>query len=145
MSLRKVSLCWVSWCCRYKSMFKNNEVVKLYFSQWNDLWNPGNPCWRGWLSTVDFLVLSSLDQVLLILKTSFLFTKQADLRRRSSVLSLSLQLVFPGTTFKFANTLKCITCPRHWYSKSFLRKTYVKIRLAHHCGQQEWHDDSRQW
>jgi len=59
---------------------------------------PGNSHWRGRLSTVDLLVLTRLDQLLLKLPTTFTFlTKQATLMRRSSV--LSLQLVFPGTSF----------------------------------------------
>jgi hypothetical protein len=42
------------------------------------------------------LVLTSLDQLLLILKITFVFfTKQATLLRSSTVLSLPLQLVFP--------------------------------------------------
>jgi hypothetical protein len=49
------------------------------------------------LNTVDLLVLTSLDQVLLKLANIiFYFTKQATLMRRSTVLSLPLQLVFPG-------------------------------------------------
>ncbi len=49
------------------------------------------------LSTILLLVLISLNQLLIILQTSFtFFTKQAILTRRSSVLSLPLQLVFPG-------------------------------------------------
>jgi hypothetical protein len=51
----------------------------------------------GSFSTVDLLVLVSLDQLLFILRMFVnLFTKQANLMRRSIVLSLSLQLVFPG-------------------------------------------------
>jgi hypothetical protein len=51
----------------------------------------------GRLSTVDLLVLTSLDQVLLILANiiSF-FTKQATLLKSSNVLSLPIQLVFPA-------------------------------------------------
>jgi hypothetical protein len=48
-------------------------------------------------NAVALLVQTSLDQLLLtlrILLTSF--TKQGSLMRRSTVLSLSLQLVFPG-------------------------------------------------
>jgi hypothetical protein len=51
----------------------------------------GNPCWRGWLSTVDLLVLASLDQMLLILKKLHSFTKRAIFIRRSTVLSLLKQ------------------------------------------------------
>jgi hypothetical protein len=57
----------------------------------------GNPYWRGGLSTVDLLVLTSLDQLLFLLKILFtLFTKQATLMRRSTVPSLPFQLGFPG-------------------------------------------------
>jgi hypothetical protein len=49
------------------------------------------------LSTVDLLVLTSLIQFIFILKIVFTcFTKQATLMRRSTGLSLPLQLVFPG-------------------------------------------------
>jgi hypothetical protein len=58
---------------------------------------PGNPYWRGRLSTVDLLVLTSLNNMVLIMKILFTFvTKQAILERRSTVLSLPLQLGFPG-------------------------------------------------
>ncbi len=53
------------------------------------------------LSTVDLLVLTSLDQLILILKIVFtVVTKQAVLMRRSAVLILPLQLVFPGYTME---------------------------------------------
>ncbi len=56
-----------------------------------------NPYRRGILSTVDLLVLTSLDKLILILKIIFLFfTKQASLIRRSTALSLPPKLVFPG-------------------------------------------------
>jgi hypothetical protein len=49
------------------------------------------------LTTFDLLILASLDRLLLIFQTLFTFvTKQAILMRRSTVLSLSLQLVFSG-------------------------------------------------
>jgi hypothetical protein len=51
----------------------------------------------GRLSTVDLLVLTSLEQLTLILKILFsFFTKQATLIRRSTVQSVPPQLVFPG-------------------------------------------------
>ncbi len=51
------------------------------------------------MSTVDLLVLTSLDKLLFILKILFaFFTKQATFMRRSTVLSIHLQLVFPGWT-----------------------------------------------
>ncbi len=56
----------------------------------------GNPYWTGRLSTVD-LLLRSLDQLLFKLKILFTFhTKLGALLWRSIVLSLPLQLVFPG-------------------------------------------------
>jgi len=36
---------------------------------------PGNPYWRGRISTIDFLVLTSLDQLLLILNWFIIFYK----------------------------------------------------------------------
>ncbi len=51
---------------------------------------------RGRLSTVDLLVLTSSDQLTFMLKILFTCAaKQATLMRRSTVLSLPLQLVFP--------------------------------------------------
>jgi hypothetical protein len=62
---------------------------------------PGKPYWRGKLNTVDLLVLTSLYQLLFILKILFSYvTKQAALMRRSTVLSLPFQLAFPGWTLK---------------------------------------------
>jgi hypothetical protein len=51
------------------------------------------------LGTVDVLVLSSTDQLIVILKVLFtlFFTKQATFMRRSTVLRLTLQLVFHVT------------------------------------------------
>jgi len=52
------------------------------------------------LSTVDLLVFISLDQVLFVLKILFtFFTKQVTSMRRSTVLTLPLQLGFPGTRY----------------------------------------------
>jgi hypothetical protein len=56
---------------------------------------PGNPYWRGRLSTVDLLGLTSQDQLLLMQQTLHTFlTKQAILKRKATLLSLPLQLVF---------------------------------------------------
>jgi hypothetical protein len=59
------------------------------------------PLLVGKLSTVDLLVLTSLDQVIFIFKILFTYvTKQTTLLRRSIVQSpLPLQLVFPGLVF----------------------------------------------
>ncbi len=60
---------------------------------------PGKSHWGGRLSTVDLLVLTILDQLIFKLKVFFSFlTKQATLRRRSTVLSLPPQLVFLAAT-----------------------------------------------
>jgi hypothetical protein len=61
---------------------------------------PGNPHWKGRLSTVDLLLPTSVVQLLLKQQTLFTcFIKQATLMRRSTVLSLPLQFVFPGLSF----------------------------------------------
>jgi len=58
----------------------------------------GKSYWRGRLSTVDLLVLTSLDQLLFILKILLnSFTKQAILMRRSTVLSLTLSISWMET------------------------------------------------
>ncbi len=64
---------------------------------WRWLWwaEAGNPYWRGRISTVDLLVLTSSDQLLLMLKL-YIFTKWHNLMRRSTVLNISFQLGFPG-------------------------------------------------
>jgi hypothetical protein len=62
--------------------------------------SPGNPYWKGKLSTVDLLALTSLNQFILILKILLTFvSKQATLMKRSTVLSHPVQVVFPGLLF----------------------------------------------
>ncbi len=57
---------------------------------------PGSPCCRGRFSTTGLLVLTIIDLLLFLLNLLLSFcTKQATLMRRSTVLSLPLQLVFP--------------------------------------------------
>jgi len=70
----------------------------------------GNPYRRGKIRTVDLLVLSSFDQLLLILKTLFFFlTNQALLSRRSTVLSLHLHWGFPALGVKVSTiTVDCV-------------------------------------
>ncbi len=64
---------------------------------------PGNPYWRERISAVDILALISLDQLLFILKILFTYvTQQATLMWTSTVMSLPLQLVFPGRTIPAA-------------------------------------------
>ncbi len=57
-----------------------------------DLWQ-GTLTWKGWISTIDLLVLTSSDQLRFILKKLhfFSFINQAILTRRLTVLSLPLQ------------------------------------------------------
>ncbi len=63
------------------------------------------------LSTADLLVLTSLDQLIFILKIVFtLIKKQATLIRRSTVLSFPPQLVFPALTIDLARVLTLIRC-----------------------------------
>jgi hypothetical protein len=55
---------------------------------------------KGRLSTVGLLVPTNLYQMLFLLKILFAFgTKRATLMRRSTVLSLPIQLVFPAFTY----------------------------------------------
>jgi hypothetical protein len=56
---------------------------------------PRNPYLRGRLSTVDLLILAGIYLLLDIENIIYFFTQQATLMRRSTVLSLPLQLVFP--------------------------------------------------
>ncbi len=57
---------------------------------------------KGRISTVDLLVLTSLNKLLLIMKILFMrFTKKTTLIRRSTVLGLPLQLAFPGAPDNF--------------------------------------------
>ncbi len=58
------------------------------------------------LSTIDLLVLTSLFQLLLILKLLFTFLqKQGTLMRSPTVLSLPVQLVFLATTITMAKAI----------------------------------------
>ncbi len=65
-------------CCELRSL------IKWYLE-------PGKPYWRGNLSTVDLLVLTSLDRLPFTKKILITFVrKQAKLMRRSTVLSFPL-------------------------------------------------------
>ncbi len=72
---------------------------------------------KGKLSTVDLLVLTSLDQLLFIMKVWFsFFSKHATLMRRPIVLSLLHQLLFPALSlilyiFLFVNILTTLFSP----------------------------------
>jgi hypothetical protein len=75
------------------------QAVPLWKKQNVPYISPENPHWRGKLSTVDLLVSNTLDQYIFILKIISTFvTKQGTLRRRSTVLSHPLQLVFPASS-----------------------------------------------
>jgi hypothetical protein len=75
---------------------KSIKEVKL-----NEPAGKPNRTGRQRLSTVDLLVLTSLVQLLFKLTALFtFFTKPATLMRRSIVLSLPLQLAFPGTSHR---------------------------------------------
>ncbi len=59
-------------------------------------WTQKKSYWRLWLSTVDLLVLTSLDQLFLLKIVFNFFTKQAAWMRWSTALSLPPPLVFCG-------------------------------------------------
>ncbi len=76
-----------------KSASNNESRLKKY--------KPGNLYLRVRISTVDLLVLISLDQLILYCNLIYLFfTKPAILMRRSTVLNLPLLFVFHALTFK---------------------------------------------
>ncbi len=75
--------------------------LPIVLGKWVGCHNKGGfdrePLPKGRISTVGLLVLTSIDQLIFILKIVFTFvTKQAILTRRSTELSLPFQLVFPG-------------------------------------------------
>ncbi len=80
--------------CNTTMIFIDTPGWQTWAGKWS---KPGKSYWRGRVSLVDIHVRQfSLDQLLFILKLLFtIFIKQATLMRRSTVLSLSLQLVFP--------------------------------------------------
>ncbi len=72
----------------------------LYFAS---RYNQQEHLLKGWLSTVDLLVLTSLDQLVFIPKILLTFAaKQAtsNLNEEVNGTRLSLQLVFPGIRFE---------------------------------------------
>ncbi len=105
-----------------------NQLIQSYHNQLkNYIWvYAGKPDWRGKLSTVDLLMLTSLDQLLFIIQRLLIcFTKQGTLLRRSTVLSLPLQWEFPG--------LCLASVEGHWhlpvcppFITSFLRNVCLK-------------------
>jgi hypothetical protein len=84
--------------------------MTVYLILLGSLGTSGKTNWRGRLSTVNLLVLSGLDQLLFILIILLtLFTKQATIIRRSTVLSLPLWLVLPGYAHNAIFTLAKVT------------------------------------
>ncbi len=69
-------------------------------TQTNSQVGAGNPYWVGRLSTVDLLVFTTLS----IENCIYLVTKQVILKRRPTVLSFPLKLVFPGWRHDFCST-----------------------------------------
>ncbi len=110
---------------------------------------PGNPYWRGRISTVDLLVQTTLDHSLFILNIWFTcVTKEAVLIRRSTVLSLPLQLSFHGLAkrgsscwhdriFAFSTAHK--NGPEN-YENFGKTKYYIFI---YHVGSEEWGVNAR--
>jgi len=107
-------------------------LQRIYFQ--NQTAIPGNPYWKGRLSTVDLLKLAILDQLLLIMQKLFTFLlKRATLMRSSTVLSLPVLSVFPAFMFQ-------IFCPMCWNvwnlwkwdhvnDENFLMKFWLKHRI----------------
>ncbi len=70
------------------------SIQKSFTTNDNDdvpIVKPGNPYLRGCISTVDLHALTSSDQLLLFLKTFFLYNKKGFFTRRSTIVSLPLQ------------------------------------------------------
>jgi hypothetical protein len=83
----------LSLICKFKARYNNYLGTNLLHTILHRFFiYPEKSYWRGRLSIVHLLVLTSLDEFLLILKMLFTFdTKWATLMRRSIVLSLPLR------------------------------------------------------
>ncbi len=91
------------------------------------------PLLKGMLSTVDLLVLTSLHKLLFILEKLFTFsTQQATLTRRSTVLSLPLQFVFPEFLRKIGlhHSPDGITNPKEKLLRFITTKFFCKEKNA---------------
>jgi hypothetical protein len=89
---------------------------------------PGMSYWKGRLGTVDLRV----DQLLFIMKISFtFFTKQTALMRRSTVLSLPPQLVFPADTHHNATKRRLYAIFRYAECRSC--SSYAEFSYAARC------------
>ena len=105
----------------------------------------GKSYWGGRLSTVVLFVLTSLAQLIFILKILFsFFTKQATLVRRSTVLCLPPQLVFPGAALAVATlgNSKPNTAKRAWtiWTNTSLQIRTNAFRLVHNLKITQWWD-----
>ncbi len=82
----------------------------------------GNPYWRERLSTVDLLVLTSLYQLILILKILNIFYKQDTLTRRSIYRSVSIPWlrdtcinIFKCLWIRYSRTIHFWTIVTRWF------------------------------
>jgi hypothetical protein len=95
--------------------------------------NLGSLTEGGRISMIDFLVLTSLYQLLFILTIYFFFiTKQALLKRRSTVLSLPLQLAFPGQTHRLFYKYVHLSLPLPLELACKIDRFQATSRLVHH-------------
>ncbi len=123
---------WLTQCYVDKALARSfdRQVLGLFY----DTAMAENPYLRERLSTVDHLVITSSYQ--LISKLKILFTvaiKQAALMRRSTVLSLSLQLVFPGCGYSWQVSFK-LCCPNVCRRSGFRPKSAEPHRTSLQAG-----------
>jgi hypothetical protein len=78
-----------------------NIVCLQIFNSATPLHNPGNPYWRGQLSTVDLHLLTSIDQLHLILKILFTFYKTSYLNEEVNCTEPSPSVKVPCTVYYF--------------------------------------------
>jgi len=130
---------------------------------------PGKPCWRGTLSTVDLLVLTNLDQLLLIMQALFIFNKTSCLNEEVKCTEISPSVSVPcshsicfpallqsqGTSLAFSISLgrRCISdkkmVPRHWANVPLGRLTrnqlwpFKMIFCWHCCKFTKWRCDKK--
>jgi hypothetical protein len=112
-------------CQRQAILGPYSLCLSLHFQP--NIMCPGNPYWGGKISTIDLLVLTSLDKLLFPLKILFMvLTKQATLMRRSSDVSLPLQLEFLVLS-QWWSTLLCASAwvdARYLYYKTFYDRNH---------------------
>ncbi len=118
----KLLLLW-EWLCLSKLCLSQTCFVIDMEWCWNK--QTRKPYWRESICTVDLRVLSSLYWLLFILQTYFtFFTKQATRMRRSTVLSLPLQLIFLIIKSPFKTSLLYLLGLWGWVAK-------IKVRLKY--------------